>query len=81
VYETLVPYVDEADHVGKSGTFELAREREEHIQASIDAAAGDPAQLPAARRAMITAVQEIAHRVNDSDGGRRVRGGTLVQVR
>jgi hypothetical protein len=68
VYETLEPYVDEADHVGKGGTFELVQELEEEIQASIDAVAGDPAQVLASRRAALTAVQEVAHRVDDSYG-------------
>lgn len=61
-------FVDEADHVGKGGTFGLARGLEEGIAAVADAAGGDSARLLAARRAALTAVCEIAHRVDDSYG-------------
>jgi hypothetical protein len=67
-YVTLVPYVDEAGHAGRGETFELVQELEEEIQASVDSVAGDPAQLLAARRAVLTAMQEVAHRVDDSFG-------------
>lgn len=67
-YEAFVVFVDEADHVGKGGTFELARGLEEQIAAAADAAGGDSARLLASRRAALTAVCEIAHRVDDSYG-------------
>jgi len=67
-YEAFVAFVDEADHIGKGGTFELARGLEEEIAALADAAGGDPARLLASRRAVLTAVCEIAQRVDDSYG-------------
>jgi hypothetical protein len=67
-YEAFVVFVDEADHVGKGGTFELARGLEEQIAAVADAAGGDSARLLASRLAALTAVCEIAHRVDDSYG-------------
>lgn len=59
--------IEAAGHVGKGGTFELVRELEAEIAAVVDAAA-DPARLLAARRAALTAVQEVAHRADDSYG-------------
>jgi len=67
-YELFVGFVDEADRIGKGGTFELAQALDEEIKAAEDAAAGDPARLLASRRAALTAVCEIAHRVDDSYG-------------
>lgn len=67
-YERFVAFVDEADHIGKGGTFELARALDDEIAAAVDAAGGDSARLLASRRAALTAVCEIAHRVDDSYG-------------
>jgi hypothetical protein len=67
-YELFVSFVDEADHIGKGRTFELARVLDEQIAAAADAAGGDSGRLLASRRAALTAVQEIAHRVDDSYG-------------
>lgn len=67
-YEAFVVFVEEAVHLGKGGTIELARGLEEEIAAVADAAGGDSTRLLAARRAALTAVCEIAHRVDDSYG-------------
>ena len=67
-YAVLAADVEEAGHLGKGGSFELVRELEAAIAAVNDAAAADPARLLAARRAALTAVQELAHRVDDSYG-------------
>jgi hypothetical protein len=75
-YAQLEGVVEEAEHVGRSGglggardvIFELARELEDDIADGVAVADGDPARLLAARRAALTAVQEVAHRVDDSFG-------------
>jgi hypothetical protein len=67
-YEAFVAFVDEADHIGKGGTFELVLALEEEIAGAAEVARGDPARLLASRRAASTAVYEIAHRADDSYG-------------
>lgn len=52
----------------RGGTFELVRELEAQIAAVVDDAADDPARLLAARRAALTAVQQVAQRADDSYG-------------
>jgi hypothetical protein len=67
-YAALAVDVEEAGHVGKGGTFDLVRELEAEIAADADDAAADAARLLAVRRAALTAIQEVAHRADDSYG-------------
>lgn len=67
-YAALAATVEEGGFVGKGGALRFVRELEAQIAAAVDEAAGDPARLLAARRAALTAVQEAAHRANDSYG-------------
>jgi hypothetical protein len=67
-YAVLAADVEEAGRIGKGGTFELVHELEEGIEIVTGDAGGDAARLLAARRAALTAVQEVAHRVDDSYG-------------